>query len=62
MEVVWINSFQIKGKHHCIKTFVMRLRCASTTQFFDRVAGDRAVLGASPSSEFFFFFICPLFS
>jgi len=39
----------------------MRLRCASTPQFFDRVAGDRAVLGASPSSAFFFFFIRPLF-
>ena len=39
----------------------MRLRCASTPQFFDRVAGDRALLGASPSSEIFFFFIRPLF-
>ena len=39
----------------------MRLRCASTPQFFDRLAGDRAVLGASPSSEIFFSFIRPLF-
>ena len=44
------------------KTLVMHLRCASAPQFFDRVPDDRAVQGSSPSSDFFFFFIRPLFS
>ena len=61
MKVFWTNSFEIKEKHRCIKTFVMRLRCASAPQFFDRVPGDRAVRGASPSSDFFPFLFALFF-